>query len=121
MLNMKRSLLLAAAAGGLSGALAPATASAKIIELGATATPLVAPVCPSSVKPQNCTIVLTRVTALETIRDGIAYPTKVTKPGKIVAFTVGLSKLDSNRKTAKADIHFLDTAYGGVPQVAITV
>jgi hypothetical protein len=121
MLHMKRSFLLATAACGLIGMLPPEMASAKVIELGATASPLVAPICPASVKPQNCTIVLTQVTALETIRDGITYPTTVSRSGKIVAFTVGLSRLDSNRARAKADIHFLDTTYGGVPQVAITV
>jgi hypothetical protein len=39
----------------------------------------------------------------------------------IVAFTVGLSKLDSNRAKAKSDIHFLDTTFGGTTQAAITV
>ena len=45
--------------------------------------------CPPNVSAAQCTIILTRVTALETLRDGIAYPTKVTKAGRIVAFTVG--------------------------------
>ena len=39
----------------------------------------------------QCTIILTRATALETIRDGITYPTTVKQAGRIVAFTVGLS------------------------------
>ena len=82
-------------------ALLPASASAQIIELGATKTPLVAPTCPPNVTPVQCTIVLTRATALETIRDGIAYPTTVTRPGAIVAFTVGLSRLSSNRTHAR--------------------
>ena len=109
------------AAAGLLGALTQASASAKVIELGATASPLVAPVCPPGVKPANCFIIQTQVTGLETIRDGVAYPTTVTKAGQIVAFTLGLSALDSNRATVKKDIHFLDSAYGGVPQAAITV
>ena len=71
--------------------------------------------------PANCTIILTQVTALETIRDGVAYPTTVTKAGKIVAFTVGLSRLDKNAVTAKKDVHFLDTTYGGTAQAGITV
>lgn len=118
---MKRSRLATAASLGLVAALVPASASAKIIELGQTASPLIAPSCPPGVNPQNCTIVLTQVTALETVRDSIAYPTKVTKAGRIVAFTLGLSSLSSNRATAKADIHFLDSTYGGTTQAAITI
>lgn len=117
---MKRSLSVLAAATVLA-ALAPAAASAAIIELGATSTPLVAPTCPPGVTLNNCTIILTRVTALETLRDGVAYPTTVTKAGRIVAFTVGLSLLSSNRVTAHNIIHNLDSAYGGTTRVAITV
>jgi hypothetical protein len=113
--------MAAAAAGGLLAALVPAAASAAVIELGATSTKLVAPSCPPGVTPSNCRIVLTQVTALETIRDGITYPTTVKKAGVIVAFTVGLSKLDTNRAKAKVDIHFLDTTFGGTTQAAITV
>jgi hypothetical protein len=122
MTNMKRSLMAGTAAAGLVGALAPASASAKVIELGSISTsPLVAPVCPPKTTGNACTIVLTKVTALETIRNGTAYPTKVKQSGQIVAFTLGLSQLDSNRKTAKKDIHFLDGAHGGVPQAQITI
>ena len=101
--------------------IAPAAASAQVIELGATSTPLVAPSCPAGVTPANCKIVLTQVTALETIRDGVAYPTTVKKPGSIVAFTVGLSRLAADAATARADIHFLDQTYGGTTRAAITV
>ena len=80
-----------------------------------------APVCPPNVSSTQCTIVLTRVTALETLRDGVSYPTKVTKAGRIVAFTVGLSKLSTNKSTQKTYIHFLDQTYGGTAQVAVTV
>jgi hypothetical protein len=121
MVNMKRSLMAGMAVAGLSGALVTASASAKIIELGATTSPVIAPTCPPNAGGSACKIVLTQVTALETIRDGRTYPTKVTAAGQIVAFTLGLSSLDSNRKTAKSDIHFLDSTYGGVPQAAITV
>lgn len=102
-------------------ALMPATASAAVVELGATASPVAAPTCPKSVTPANCTIILTRMTALETIRDGVDYPTKVKQAGRIVAFTVGLSALSSNANTAKSDIHYLDQTYGGTTQLAITV
>jgi hypothetical protein len=119
---MKRSSsLMTLAAIGAASAVIPASASAQIVELGVPKTPLVAPVCPPAVSASNCKIILTEVTGLETIRDGVAYPTTVTKAGKIVAFTVGLSRLDKNATTAKTDVHFLDTTYGGTTQVGITV
>jgi hypothetical protein len=105
----------------LGAALAPASAVAATIELGVTKSPLTAPICPPNVPTTQCNIVLTTVTALETLRDGIAYPTKVTKAGRIVAFTVGLSKLSNNKATQKSEIHFLDGAHGGTAQVAVTV
>lgn len=112
---------LGSAALALGAALAPATAAAQTLELGVPKSPLVAPVCPPNVSSANCTIVLTRVTALETLRDGVTYPTTVTKAGRIVAFTVGLSKLSNSRSTQKTYIHFLDTTYGGTAQVGLTV
>jgi hypothetical protein len=118
--NMKRSLL-ATASAGLAVALAPAAASAQVIELGATKSPLISPVCPTTVSAANCKIVLTQVTGLETIRDGISYPTTVKKAGVIVAFTIGLSRLDPSTAKAKSDISFLDHTYGGTTQAAITV
>jgi hypothetical protein len=119
--DMKLIRFVTAASIGLLASLAPASASAKILELGQTSTPLIAPVCPPGVTAANCKIVLTEVTALETIRDGVSYPTKATKAGQIVAFTVGLSRLDPNAATAKSDVHFLDSTYLGTTQLAITV
>jgi hypothetical protein len=119
-LNMKRSLLATAGAVALCGLL-PAAADATITELGATTSPLIAPICPKGVAPSQCTIILTRATALETIRDNIAYPSKVKQGGRIVAFTVGLSSLSTNASTAASDVKFLDKTYGGDPQVGITV
>jgi hypothetical protein len=121
MVRMRRNPWKLAALPIAVGALVPATAAAATIELGVTKSPLVAPVCPPNVSSAQCTIVLTRVTAIETLRDGLAYPTKVTKAGKIVAFTVGLSKLSNSRSTQKTYIHFLDQTYGGTAQVAVTV
>lgn len=121
MRAMKRICLLTVSAAALGVLFAPAAASAQIIELGATSTPLVSPSCPAGVSPTNCKIVLTQVTALETIRDGVAYPTTVKKAGSIVAFTLGLSRLAANRATARSDIHFLDQTYGGTTRAAITV
>jgi hypothetical protein len=119
--SMKLSLLATAATAGLTAAIAPAAASAQVIELGATKSPLISPVCPTTVSAVNCTIVLTQVTGLETIRDGVAYPTTVKKAGVIVAFTLGLSRLDPSAKKAKSDISFLDHTYSGTTQAAITV
>ena len=121
MLDMRRTFSLSTVAAALVAALIPAAAVAAMIELGQTRTPLVAPACPSNVSAQNCTIVLTRATAVETLRDGTAYPTKVKTSGRIVAFTVGLSSLSSNKATRKKYIQFLDSTYGGTTQVAITV
>ncbi|HEY6399318.1 MAG TPA: hypothetical protein VIX82_17880, partial [Solirubrobacteraceae bacterium] len=93
-------------------AVAAVPAAAMIIELGQTKTPLVAPTCPPGVAPKFCTIVLTEVTALETIRDGTAYPTKVKQPGYIVAWTVGLSIISNNQKAERGVIHYFDGLYG---------
>jgi len=121
MVRMRRNPWKPAAVLLALGAVAPAAAQAATIELGTTKSALVAPVCPPNVSSAQCTIVLTRVTALETLRDGIAYPTKVTKAGRIVAFTVGLSKLSNSKSTQKTYIHFLDQTYGGTAQLAVTV
>jgi hypothetical protein len=99
----------------------PAAASAQIVELGKTSTPIVAPSCPSGVSPAQCFIILTRTTAVQSVADGVLNPTKVKKAGWIVAFTVGLSKLSSSAKTEASYLHTLDSAYGGTPQVALTV
>jgi hypothetical protein len=120
MVSMKRSFLLMAATAVAGLALA-ATAFAAVIDVGATSTPLISYTCPASITPANCTIVLTRVTALPTISDGVSYPTKVRRAGRIVAFTVGLSKLSNNRATARSYVHSLDQTYGGTTQAAVTV
>ena len=99
----------------------PAAASAQMVELGKTTTPIVAPACPPGVSPASCFIILTRTTAVQTISDGVLNPTKVKKAGWIVAFTLGLSKLSANPKTETNYLHTLDAAYGGTPQVALTV
>jgi hypothetical protein len=117
---MKRFLLALAGAVALCAAL-PAFAGATTVELGVSTTPLVAPSCPKGVSPSQCTIILTRATALETIRDNVAYPSTVKQAGRIVAFTVGLSALSTNAATAQKDIKFLDTTYGGDAQVELTV
>ncbi|HET9105413.1 MAG TPA: hypothetical protein VFN55_18835 [Solirubrobacteraceae bacterium] len=99
----------------------PAMASAKIVELGQTTSPIVAPSCPTGVSPSQCFIILTRTTAVQSVSDGVAYPTTVKQDGFVVAFTVGLSRLSSNATTEKNYLHILDQAYGGTPQLALTV
>jgi hypothetical protein len=121
MVNMKRLSLVTAVVIALAATLARASASAQIVELGATATPVVAPACPTGVSTGSCLIILTRTTAVQTVSDSAVLPTKVRKAGWIVAFTVGLSKLSSNAKTEKSLIHVLDQTWGGTPQVALTV
>jgi hypothetical protein len=112
--NMKRSLVVVVGLLVLA-ALAAASASAKIVELGATSTPLAVPSCPSGVSKSQCTIILTETTALETASDNVFYPTTVHSAGKVVAYTLGLAKL------AKADITTLDSLYGGAPYVQLAV
>jgi hypothetical protein len=122
MVHMRPTLrTVAIAAVAIASASFPALASATEVELGVAKSPIIAPVCPPGVSSVQCTIILTRVTALETLRDGVAYPTRVTQAGRITAFTVGLSQLSSNTTTRKSFIHFLDATYGGTPRVAITV
>ncbi|HEY2772195.1 MAG TPA: hypothetical protein VGI87_16585 [Solirubrobacteraceae bacterium] len=118
---MTRSLVLRLALAACGLVLLPASASASIVELGATKTAVAVPTCPPNTTPSQCTIILTRATALETIRDNIAYPTTVKKAGSIVAFTVGLADLSSDRGTRLSDLKFLDSRYGGTTQLAVTV
>lgn len=114
--------LVACAALPTAAALAqPSPSYGGTVELGSTKSPIVAPVCPAGVSSSKCTIILTRVTALQTVRDGVAYPTKVTAAGRISAFTVGLSALSTNKSTQKTYIHYLDSTYGGTTRVALTV
>jgi hypothetical protein len=90
--------------------------------LGATKTPISSPVCPPDPAKNGCNIVLTRATALETIRDGIDYPTTVKKAGELVAFTVGLAAIaGTSQETPHQEIHNLDTKFGGVTLAGITV
>ena len=118
--RMKRFWMTSAAACLLL-ALAPGAASAAIVEVGATASPLISPVCPAGVSQVNCTIVLTQVTALEAARDGVAYPTTITKPGLVVGLSLGISALSSNAATVASDIKYLNGTYGGAPQAQLTV
>jgi hypothetical protein len=118
---MKRfSLLTAGLTAALVG-LAPAAASAQMIELGKTSSPVIAPVCPKGVAPSQCYIILTRTTAIQTVSDGTKYSITAKKSGWIVSFTVGLSNLSSSANTERNFLHTLNAAYGGTPQLALTV
>ncbi len=119
---MKRFSLLMAAGAALLALVAPAAASAQMIELGqASGAPITAPSCPPKVSPAQCVIILTRTTAVQSLTNGVVNPVRVRKAGWIIAFTVGLSRLTSNAKTEHKYLHQLDTAYGGTPQLALTV
>ena len=117
--------LAAAAAALFASAILTATATAQelggTVQLGVTQTAVTAPVCPPNVSSTNCTIILTRVTGLETVRDGHVYPTRVKQAGRITAFTVGLSQLSSNKSTQSSEIQYLNTTYGGPARVGITI
>jgi hypothetical protein len=117
---MKRVSLVLTAIAMAGFAVSPAGASASIVELGQTS-PITSPACPKGVSPANCFIILTRSTAVQSISDGVANPTRVKADGWIVAFTVGLSQLSSTAKTERSFLHELDTAYGGTPQLVLTV
>jgi hypothetical protein len=132
MLDMKRSRFVVATAVAGLAALAPVAISATsstpapkqlggTAVLGQTSTPVAPPVCPTGVAPANCTIIMTRATGLQTIRDGVDYPTTVKSDGSIVAFTVGLAQLSTSATEAKKDISFLDTTYGGTTQLQLTI
>jgi hypothetical protein len=117
---MKRFSLVTAALLALL-VTSPASALATIVELGQTKTPIVSPSCPKGVSPSQCFIILTRTTAIQSVSDGVSYPTKVKKAGWIVAFTLGLSNLSTSSTTEHSYLHTLDQAYGGTPQIALTV
>ncbi|MGH2866180.1 MAG: hypothetical protein ACRDNK_01245 [Solirubrobacteraceae bacterium] len=118
---MKRISLFTAGLIAAAFAVAPGIAGAKLVELGSTATPIASPVCPKGVSPSQCFIILTRTTAVQSVSDGVTNPTTVKHDGWVVAFTVGLSKLSTTASTEKNYLHVLDQAYGGTPQLALTV
>jgi len=114
---MKRAVT-ALAATILAAVLVPAAASAANIEIGVTASPIIAPTCPANAQGSACAIVLTHVTAYETRRDGVVNPTKIQEAGVISSFTLGLT--GTSTITAK-DIAFLDKNYGAPPEAQLTV
>ena len=111
--NMKRFPLAIAAGVSALCLIAPGVASAQIVELGQTSSaPVAAPSLPARRVAGHCLIVLPRTTAVQTETNGVLNPTKVTKDGWIVAFTVGLSKLTSNASTELSLLKGLDAQLG---------
>ena len=102
----------------LAAVLVPAAASAANIEIGVTASPIIAPTCPANAQGSACAIVLTHVTAYETRRDGVVNPTKIQEAGVISSFTLGLT--GTSTITAK-DIAFLDKNYGAPAEAQLTI
>lgn len=115
--RMKRAVR-ALVATTLAAALVPAAASATEVQIGLTASPLVAPSCPANVSSTDCTIVLEQVTGYETLRDGIVNPDTVKQSGVISSFSLGIAGTDT---VTPADITGLDKRYGGPPEAQLTV
>jgi hypothetical protein len=120
-LTLPSALIGAASALAAAMLLLPAAASASLVQIGQTKTPLTAPSCPKGTSAANCNIVLERTTALQSKSDGVANPTVIKHDGWIVSFTVGLSRLSGNAKTIHKLLHGLDSSYGGTPRLQLTV
>jgi hypothetical protein len=115
--HMKRAVL-AAAAILMAAVLVPATASAADLQIGVTASPVISPTCPANAQGTACKIVLTQVTAYETLRDGVSNPDTIKQSGVISAFTLGLA--GTSLITPKV-LSGLDKSYGGPPEAQLTV
>jgi len=115
--RMKR-LVSVLAALSAAAILVPAAASAQEIQVGVTATPLIAPTCPANATGSACKIVLTQVTAYETKRDGVANPDTIKKSGMISSFSLGLTGTST---ITASDLTYLDKLYGGPPEAQLTI
>jgi hypothetical protein len=113
---MKRAVSVLAATV-VAAALVPAAASAANVNIGVTKTPLSSPTCPANVKPKDCTILLTQVTASETLGDGIANPDTVKQSGVISSFTLGLASATLITPTIYSEEN---GKYGGPPEAQLT-
>jgi hypothetical protein len=115
--------LLAAAATTWAVTSAPPLGSqiGGTTQLGAPKTPIKAPTCPAGVQPRNCLIVMTRSTGIPKLIDGVKSPMKISKPGEVVSFTVGLAQLSSVPSTQASYIRNLNSLYGGVAEAQLTV
>jgi hypothetical protein len=102
---VKRYLLIAVTAAVL---LAPAGASAKVVELGSKI-PAAQVSCPA-----NCQAV-GRVTGYQGRGGEVRNPFVIPRAGKIVAFTIRLGEPDENQK------RFFEDLYGGPSQVRLSI
>jgi hypothetical protein len=114
--RMKRAVR-AAAATFVAAILLPAAASAAEVQIGVTTSPLVSPTCPANVQPKDCTILLTQVTAYETLRDGVVNPDMVKHSGVISSFTLGLAP---SSLVTPAIFAAKNVQYGGPPEAQLT-
>jgi hypothetical protein len=121
---MKR-LALALAAALIAAGAASGSASATEIQVGNTTTALSAPTCPQEATATetqtDCTIVLTKTTAFETLSDGVSDPTVITTPGVIDAFSLGVSGLVIQGATLSSELTTLNDNWGGPPSAQLTV
>jgi hypothetical protein len=99
-------ILILAAAAAL---VLPSGASARVIELGAGAEPA------ASKCPENPCEVVGRVTGYQGRSGNIANPFVVPRDGKIVAFTITLSKLEQNQ------INFFSNLFGSPPEARLSI
>jgi len=122
--RMKR-LVLALAAAFSAAVAVPGLASAVEIQVGSTTTALAAPTCPQEATvqetEQDCAIVLTKTSAYETVSDGVADPDRITTPGVIDSFTLGISGLVIQGATLSSELTTLDDNWGGPPAAQLTV
>ena len=105
------------AAAVTAAALVPAAASAAEVKIGVTTSPLVSPTCPADAQGGKCTILLTQVTAYETLRDGIANPDTIKQSGVISSFTLGLAGTNLITPSVYAS---KTSQYGGPPEAQLT-
>jgi hypothetical protein len=118
---MRRLSLAVAAVSLLAAAALPAAASATEVQVGSTSTALAAPTCPNNDPNSACTIVLYKMTAIETVSDGMKYPTTITQPGVLYSYNVGISVITTNASERRSVITSENNEWGGAPEVQLTV
>jgi hypothetical protein len=101
----------------MAAAALPAAASAANIPIGVTKTALSVPSCPADVTADKCDILMTQVTAFETMSDGVRSPDTIKQSGVISSFTLGLTGTNLVTPTVIAS---KDQAYGGPPEAQLT-
>jgi hypothetical protein len=88
----------------------PATAQARVIELGSGGSPAASSNC-----PEDPCVAAYQVTAYQGRSGSLKNPFVVPRPGKIVAFSVSLGKLTDTQ------IEFFDGRFGEDPQVQLSI